>query len=172
MPIKVLNCTPARTMYSCEYFKPLSSAAPVKERRAFWLLDSAFLPTGKRKPVGSGERHCLSLRFCCRSAKRLAPFPVLLLPFCQETDAVPRASAAILSNDSCLSLCARPRTCDGPTLRPLSLRFCCHSVKNLMPYPAHLLRFSQKTDAFHYASAAGSTRVRRCGTTGSSGTSS
>ena len=25
MPIKVLNCTPARTMYSCEYFKPLSS---------------------------------------------------------------------------------------------------------------------------------------------------
>ena len=27
MPIKVLNCTPARTMYSCEYFKPLSTVA-------------------------------------------------------------------------------------------------------------------------------------------------
>ena len=26
MPIKILNCTPARTMYSCEYFKPLSSS--------------------------------------------------------------------------------------------------------------------------------------------------
>lgn len=25
MPIKVLNCTPARTMYSCEYFKSLST---------------------------------------------------------------------------------------------------------------------------------------------------
>ena len=24
MPIKILNCTPVRTMYSCEYFKPLS----------------------------------------------------------------------------------------------------------------------------------------------------
>ena len=23
--IKILNCTPARTMYSCEYFKPLSN---------------------------------------------------------------------------------------------------------------------------------------------------
>ena len=33
MPIKVLNCTPARTMYSCEYFKPLSNVRQRPDRR-------------------------------------------------------------------------------------------------------------------------------------------
>ena len=39
------------------------------ERRMHWVLEELLLVCDPDFPSGEGERHCLSLRFCCHSAK-------------------------------------------------------------------------------------------------------
>ena len=68
MPVKILNCTPARTMYSCEYFKPLSTGGLGRA----WTVDGSENREGGRVLLVSGApggqaRPKFGMGFCSTS---------------------------------------------------------------------------------------------------------